>query len=177
MDLHKAAEVELGGLEDLDLADEDVLEGVGALAGLQHLLADELRDELLDEVLEVAGGGLGDDGGHLGADGLLLGGHAVRGLAELVGAASRESEDEHAELVAVGGAHIHGGLDESRPLLNKGAKAVHSDVHAVEVGEANLALSVLNAKADLAETLVLVLVEVSEIGINHAVAETISGNA
>ena len=48
-------------------------------------------------------------------------------------------------------------IDEGLPLAHKAAQLVSSEVHAPEVGQAVLALHVLNAQLDFAERLVLVL--------------------
>merc|ERR1719473_1533117 len=51
VELGELGGVELGCTEDLHLADEDVLERVDALAGLHDVLADELRNELLQALM------------------------------------------------------------------------------------------------------------------------------
>ena len=56
MPLHKGGNIELGLLEDLDLADVAVLDGEDAGGLALDLLADGGGDELLDEALEVAFG-------------------------------------------------------------------------------------------------------------------------
>ena len=53
MHVHEAHDVKAGRLEQLDLADEDVLERVDAVARLLDLLGDGLGDELVNEALEV----------------------------------------------------------------------------------------------------------------------------
>lgn len=64
--LHELAQVELWRLEDLDLPDEGVLQGVDARSRLLNLLSDQLRDELLHQLLQVAALRLpGDDLHHL----------------------------------------------------------------------------------------------------------------
>ena len=66
---NKKLTVELGLLQGLDLADEDIVEGVDGVGGLLNVLGDGVGDELLHERLEVAGGHLAvDDLHHLGTD-------------------------------------------------------------------------------------------------------------
>ena len=48
------------------------------------------------------------------------------------------------------------------PLADHGAELVRGHVHTVEVGEAVLALDLINSQLDLAERVLLVLVQVSE---------------
>ena len=50
--------------------------------------------------------------------------------------ASRESNAEHSDEVAVLSLGLDEGFDESVPLLDQGAESVSGDVHAVEVGVA-----------------------------------------
>ena len=67
--LDELGEVEAGSLLDLDLADVHVVEGGDALAGLLDVLGHRVGDELLDDLLQVAGADLtGDDVDHLLAD-------------------------------------------------------------------------------------------------------------
>jgi len=55
---HKCAEIELGGLEELDFANVDVLERVDALCGFLDLPTDNLGDELRSELGESAAASL-----------------------------------------------------------------------------------------------------------------------
>jgi len=163
VDFEQLGWVEFGRLEDLDFADEDVLERVDALAHLFYCFADALGDELGDEVLELGMGGLaGHDVDHLASDGDDLRGLCVRGFALLVGAALGETDGEHAEAVAVGGVDVDLGLDECLPLANERAQLVGGEIHAVEVGECLVGLDVLDSQADLAESLILVLLQVGQ---------------
>ena len=137
---HSLLTIELRGAEHLNLADKDVLEGEDRLAGLLDLLADVLGDELLNELLEGDGGSLaGDDGDHLLAEGADLRGLGVAGLGGLVLLLLGEANDEDADGVAVVGADINVGLNQSLPLADKRAELIGGQVHAVEVGEAGVA--------------------------------------
>ena len=140
--------IKLGELEDLCLADEDVLKGVDGAAGLLDLLANGLGDELEDELPKLDGGGLLDhDLGHPLADGADLGGLGVAGLLDLVGAPLGEANGEQADDVAVSGPDVDVGLDEGLPLLDEGAELVAGEIHAVEVGEAVPALDFVGPRA------------------------------
>ena len=113
VELEELAEIELGGLEDLDLADEDITEGVDRLAGLLNLVSDNLGDELVDELLQVAGGGLGNhDLEHLLANLTDLSRLGVGGLLDLVDALLGEGNSKEAEQVTIGGLDIDVGLDD-----------------------------------------------------------------
>jgi len=107
VELHELGDVELGLLEDLALADVDVLDGEDGLALLLDLLGDGLGDELLDEVAKGAAGSLGGhDVTHLLADLLHLGGVTVASGLDLLALAGGEADAEHADGVAVVGADL-----------------------------------------------------------------------
>ena len=66
---HQLVGVESRPLEDLDLTDVDLLDGVDSAAALLDVHGDGVRNELVDELLQVAVGNLaGDDRSHLGAN-------------------------------------------------------------------------------------------------------------
>jgi len=177
MELHKLGDVELGLLEDLALADVDILDGEDALALLLDLLANGLGDEFLDEVAEGAAGGLvGHDLTHLVANLLHLGGVTVRGGLDLVGLTGGEGDAEHADGVAVVGLDFAHGLDGGLPLLDEGAELVAGHGHGVEVGEAIAALNVLDHQGHLAVALIVIVVQVSEVHLDDAVLETFGGD-
>lgn len=162
--------------EATHLADEDVLEGVDALRRLLDLAADDLGDELLDELLEVAAGGLAlHDLEHLPPDLADLGRLGVRRLLDLVRAPLGEADGEDADEVAVGRLDVELGLDQGLPLADERAELVRGEVHAVEVGQAVLALDVVDAELDLAERLLVVLVQVAERELEDAALERVVG--
>lgn len=153
-----------------------VLERVDALGGLLDLAADNLGDKLRGELLEGAAGSLAlDDLGHLLADGTDLGRSGIGGLLDLVGAALGESDGEEAEKVVVGGLDGDVGLDQSLPLADERAELVGGEVKAVEVGEAVLALDLIDAELDLAESVVLILLEIGQRNLDDAALQSIVG--
>lgn len=119
MELKKLLEVKLGALENLDLVKENVLEGVDGLASLLDLLADRVRNKLLDNFLQVAAGNLTlDDLKHTLADGTDLAGLGIRGLLDLLGAALGETDGEETQQVAVSRLDVNVGLNQGLPLLD-----------------------------------------------------------
>jgi len=171
----KVFTIELRELEDLSLADEDVLQGVDGVAGLFDLFSDGLGDELEDEVPQLDGGRLaGHDVNHLLADGADLGGLGVAGLLHLVGAPLGEANGEEADAVAVSGLDVDVGLDERLPLLDEGAELVAGEIHAVEVGQAVPALDLVGPQLDLPVGL-LIVVEVGEGDLEDTSVEGVSG--
>ena len=176
VDLGELGSIELWCLEDLDLADVDVLERVDALTGLHDILTDELRNELLDSLHELTAGDLlGHDVSHLLADGTNLSGLSVGSLADLEWTLLGETNAETPEDVSVNSLHVNRGLDERLPLADKGAELVGGEVHAPEVAKDLLALDLLNAELNLAVGIVLVLVEVTEGHLEHTTLKGVAG--
>jgi hypothetical protein len=155
--------VALAWLLSLSTADTYVLEGVDALGGLLDLATDDLGDQLLGELGESARAGVtGHDLDHLLADGPDLRGLGVCGLLDLVWSSLGEGDAEEAEEVVVGGLDDDVGLDEGLPLADERAELVGGEVEAVEVGQAVLALDLVDAELDLAERVVLILLQIGE---------------
>ena len=176
--LHQLGKIELGLLEDLQLADHNVLKREDLVALLGDLLGGGVADQGLDEVLE---GGLGDGGEedlhHLAAELLFLGALGVAGSLDLLLVALGEGNGENTDDVAVLGLGLDEGLDEGVPLLDEGAEAVTSDVETVEVSVAFETLDFLALEANLAPGLVVSAgIQVTEGDGEHTAAEGISGN-
>merc|ERR1740130_1629974 len=84
VDLSELGRIELWCLQDLDLADEDILEWVDPLACLHDVLANELWHEFLDSLDQLTRRDLfGHDVSHLLANGTDLGRLCVGSLADL----------------------------------------------------------------------------------------------
>lgn len=153
-----------------------VLERVDALGGLLDLTANDLRDQLAGELLKGAAAGLTlYDLSHLPADGTNLGGGGVGGLLDLVGAALGESNGEDAEEVLVGRLDGDVGLDQGLPLADKRSQLVGCEVKTVEVGQAVLALDLVDSELDLAESVVLVLLQVRQGNLNDPALQRVVG--
>lgn len=153
-----------------------VLERVDALGGLLNLTANDLRDQLAGELLQGAAAGLAlDDLGHLPADGTDLGGGGVGGLLDLVGSALGECNGEDTEEVLVGRLDSNVGLDQALPLADKGSQLVGCEVKTVEVGQAVLALDLVDSELDLAESVVLVLLQVRQGNLDNTALQRVVG--
>jgi hypothetical protein len=153
-----------------------VAQGVDALGGLLDLTAHNLRNELGGELAESAARCLaGHDVDHLLADHADLGRPRVGGLLDLVGASLGEGNAEQAEEVVVGGLDDNVGLDQGLPLADEGGELVVGEVETVEVGQAVLALDLVDAQLDLAEAVVLILLEVGEGSLEDAALEGVVG--
>jgi len=140
-----------------------VLQRVNALGSFLDLASDGLGDKLGGELLQIAARGLAlDDLGHLSPDGPDLGCGGIRGLLDLVGAALREGDGEESEEVIVGGLDGDVGLDQGLPLSHQGPQLVRGEVQTVEVGQAVLALNLIDSELDLPESVVLVLLQIRQ---------------
>lgn len=116
-----------------------------------------------------------DDLGHLLADGADLGRASIGSLLNLVGATLGEGNGEQTDEVVVSGLHGDVGLNERLPLADEGAQLVGSEVQAVEVGQAVLALDLIDAELDLAEGVVLIVLQVSEGDLEDTALERVVG--
>lgn len=153
-----------------------VLEWVDALGGLLNLAANDLRDQLGSKLLQGAAAGLAlDNLGHLSADGTDLGRSGVGGLLDLVGAALGESNGEDTEEVLVGRLDSDVGLDQGLPLADKGSQLVGCEVKTVEVGQAVLALDLVDSELNLAESVVLILLQVCQGNLNDSALQRVVG--
>jgi len=177
VELHELGDIKLGLLEDLALADEDILDREDALALLLDLLRDGLRNELLDEVAERGTVGFRSHNiAHLLADFLQLRGVGVRGGLDLIGLTGGESDAEHAAGVAVGSFHFDHGLDGGLPLLDQGAELVTGHSHTVEIGEAVASLDILDHQRHLTVSLIVIVVQIGKIDLDDTVHETVRGD-
>lgn len=153
-----------------------VLEWVDALGGLLDLATDDLWDQLGSELGKGAGGSLAlDDLDHLLADGADLGRRSVGGLLDLVWTTLGEGNGEHAEEVIISGLDGDVGLDKSLPLADKGSELVGGEIKTMEVGQAVLALNLIDTELDLAESVVLILLEIGERDLNDAAFQGVVG--
>lgn len=113
---------------------------------------------------------------HLFTDESLL---RVLGIAcglDLTGSSAGEANAEESEKVAIGGLGLDKGLNEGVPLLDEGAKLVLSDVNAVEVGVAVVALYFLYLHLDLPPSLSTACsVQISQRYFEHSTLQAISG--
>ena len=91
----------------------------------------------------------------------------------------RETDAEDPEEESVGGLDVGEGLDERLPLLDHGPQLVGCQIHAVEVGEAVLALHILADQLELAEgpLRVVLAVEISQRNLVDAPLEAIGSDS
>lgn len=133
------------------------------MGSLLNLTTDNLWDELGGELSESAGASLTlDNLGHLLADSPDLGRSSVCGLLDLVRSALGESDGEEAEEVVVGGLDGDVGLDQGLPLSDKRSELVGCEVETVEVGQAVLSLNLIDTELNLAESVVLILLQIGQ---------------
>ncbi len=88
----------------------------------------------------------------------------IAGLGNLLRLLCGEADAEEPEQVSVSGLDISIGLNERLPLLDHGAQLVCCQVHAIEVGEAVLALHLLADESELLEATlgILLVLQISQ---------------
>lgn len=146
VEFHQLGHIEFWRLDNLGFANVDILERVNCASRLLDLAANGLGEELLDEFLEIARRRFTvHDLEHLLPDLPNLRRLRVGGLLHLGVPPLGESNGEQPENVAVGRLHINVSLDQRLPLLDERAELVGGEVHAIEIGEAVLALHFVNA--------------------------------
>lgn len=112
---------------------------------------------------------------HLLPDGTDLRGLSVGGLLDLVGAALGECNGEKAEEIVISGLDNHVGFDQSLPLADERPELVGGEVETVEVGQAVLSLNLIHPQLDLAEGVVLILLEIGQGNLEYPALERIVG--
>lgn len=145
------------------------MQRINALGSLLNLAANDLGNELGGKLGEGAAGSLAlNDVDHLSSDGPDLRRGGIRRLLDLVWSTLSESNSEKADEVVVGGLDGDIGLNETLPLANKRSQLVRGEVQAVEVGQAALALNLVDSEANFAERVVLILLEIGERNFDNA---------
>merc|ERR1719322_335322 len=89
-----------------------------------------------------------------------------------------ESNAENPEGVSIGGLDVAVGLDEGLPLLHHRPQLVSGQAHAVEIGEAVLALNLLAHELELSERPlgVILVLQISKRDLIDAALEAIGGD-
>ena len=163
MDFQQLLQVEPWCLQNLALSNSYILKREDTGTGLLDFLSNDLRNELVDKLLQVASGSvLSHDLDHLSTNLSDLSRLGVAASLNLVHSLLRERDAEDSKVVVVGGLDINVGLDESLPLADQRTELVCGEVHAVELSQAVATLNVVASKLNLSESLVLILVKVSE---------------
>jgi len=177
VELGKTAKIELGPLDGLDLLHMDVLQGVDRFNLLGDVRSDGVDQKVLDQVLDVAGrGGLLHGVDHDLPDRFSLVGLAVSGALDLLLVLGGEADDEEPELEVVGGLDVAVGADHGVLLPDHLAVLVPDQAHAVEVGQAVLALNIFADQTELPEVVAVLSLEVLLVDVVDAVLETVSGD-
>jgi hypothetical protein len=181
MQVQQSTKVEFWCLEKLHLADVDlnnvniakyawecsrityVLQRINSLSRLLDFATNDLRNQLGRELGQTAARSLTlNDLGHLLADGTDLRGSGVSGFLDLVWPTLRECNGKQTEKVIIGGLDGNVRLNQGLPLPNQRAQLVRCEVQPMEVSEAILALNLIDTKFDLAEGVVLVILEIGK---------------
>jgi len=158
---------------------KDVLEREDFVAFISDLFADDIGEELFEEVLERGFLGFVDhDFLHLLSDLLHLGLLGVASGLNLTVLSSGESNREKSDEVAIGGLGLDEGLDKGVPLFDEGAHLVSGDANSTEVGEAVESLNFFNLELDNSpcEVVLVLLVKISVSDLEDASSKRVSGD-
>ena len=146
------------------------------MSSLLNFTTNDFGDKLGSELSKGAARSLAlDDLGHLSADSSDLRGGGIGSLLDLVGPALGEGNGEQAEEVVVGGLDCDIGLNQRLPLSDEGSELVGCEVETVEVGQAVLALDLIDPKSDLAEGMVLILLQIGQRDLEYSSLQCIVG--
>lgn len=141
----------------------NILQRVNALGCLFNLTTDDFRNQLRGELSQGAADCLAlHDLSHLLADSTDLRRAGIGSFLDLVRASLGEGNGEEADKVVIGSLHSHIGLDECLPLANKRAQLVGREVQAMEIGKAVFPLDLIDTELDFAESVVLIVLQISE---------------
>lgn len=153
-----------------------VLERVNTLGGLLDFAADHFGDKLGGELSERAARRLAlHNLHHLSPDGTDLGRGSVCGLLDLVRAALSECDGKKSKQVIIGSLDGDVCFDKGLPLADERPEFIGGKIKAVEVCQAILALNFVYPKADLAERVVLIFLEVGEGDLKNTALESVIG--
>jgi len=173
----QSVEVQFRLLDDLDFGDVAVLDWVDWHSSFGDIAGDAVWQEFLDQLWDVAVGDLfGDDFSHLLSDLFDLLGLGVGGLFDLaVGLLFGESDDEHSEVVVVGGLGVDGAFDHGLPFFDHAAHLVSGEGHTVEVQDAVFALDIFADEFEFSVSLTVV-VEVGLVAVVDSTFKSVSGD-
>ena len=143
--------VDLWALDDLDLADLNVLNGEDLASFALDLVVDNLSGEVVQDLVDIALSDLlGEDLDDLSADQLDLRSQCVAGLALLTLNTLGEGDGEDSQSVAVLGTAVAVSLDQSLPLLDQVAELIAGGIQTVEAGLGLTSFNIVDDETNLA---------------------------
>ena len=146
MKLQQLGDVELRCLKNLRLANIYILEGVNASRSLLDFTSNCLRQELLNQFLQVAARRLtSHDVKHLLPDLPDLTRLRICRFLHLRWASFGKADGEEAEEIAISGFDVNMRFNEGLPFTDKGAEFIRGEVHPVEVRQTVLALNLVDS--------------------------------
>lgn len=133
------------------------------MCALLNLSSNNLRDKLACQLAQCACSGLSlDDFCHLLSDGSDLRAGSICGLLDLVWSSLREGDGEKSDQIIVSCLDGNASLDQGLPFSDQRSQLVGCEVKTVEVGQAVLALNLINSQLDLSECVVFVILEIGQ---------------
>jgi hypothetical protein len=145
----KLVEIKVRSLDDFDLSDLDVLNGIDRTDFLGDLLFNDLTGE---EIEDLGGVGFGnffcDDFVDLSSDDFLLWAKGIISLALLICWLSSESYNEYSQNISVLRLNIGNGFNESFSLFDEWAELISSGINTIETGDGLSSFSLIDNKLD-----------------------------
>lgn len=153
-----------------------ILQRIDSLGSLLDLTTNDLRNELVSELSERAAGCLPlHDFNHLLADGTDLRRTSICGLLNLVRASLGEGDSKKPKEIIIGRLHSDIGFDQRLPLAHEGSQFVGCEIKTVEVGQTVLALNLVHTKLNLAESMVFIILQVSQRDLENSTLQGVIG--
>jgi hypothetical protein len=168
--------VDLGGFEDFDLSDKDVLERENFSAFLLDGEGNGIRNEFLDKISKFTVGFVGDNILHFLSNKSALSSLSISGLSQLVLSSSSESNDEDSQDVSVKSFNFDIGFNKGLPFSNQRSIFVSSKIKSVKVGESRSSNDFVDSKVHFLVSLVFVFLEVSQAGFDDSTLQGVRGN-
>lgn len=154
----------------------NILQRIDSLGRLLNLTTNDLGNELVSELSERAAGCLPlHDFDHLLANGTNLRRTSICGLLDLVRASLGEGDSKKPKEIIIGRLHGDIGFDQRLPLAHEGSQFVGCEIETVEVGQTVLALNLVHTKLNLAESMVFIVLQVSERHLENSTLQGVIG--
>ena len=152
------------------------MERIDPSSCLLNFTPNNLRDELLSQLRQGAARGFTlNDLNHLLADSADLRRLGICGLLDLVLPLLGKTDGEQAEKVVISGLDGDVGLNQGLPFADERTEFVRSEVEPVEVCETALSLYLIYSELDLAEGVLLILLEIGKRNLENTALEGVVG--
>ena len=175
MEFGKLGIIYFGSLDNLDLSNSDVLDGVDGVDFSSDLLLNNFGGE---EIENLSGVGLsdflGNDFVHSASDFFLLGAQSIVGLLLLVGGFPSEGNRENSDNIAISWSAVLNTLNKSFTFLDKSTKLISGHINSVEAAEGISSSGLIDDETDFSPgEIVLIRSKISLAGSHNTSTNTI----